>query len=79
MTIWIRNFYDLERRVQSFEASVKRQSELFDKGRAALEEVRSHREMLKAPLKNLFEFAFELIQFLSAPQPPSSLQESCES
>ena len=41
-------FEDVERRVESFEASVKRQRELFDQEREALEEERAHREMLRS-------------------------------
>ena len=66
-----RKFEDLERRVESFEASVSRQREVFAKERAALEEERAHREMLKGPLKGLFEHANELIKFLR-PQPSAS-------
>ena len=59
---------------------------MFDKERAALEEERSHREMLKGPLKGLFEHANELIKFLSPPEPAASSnpvksdseQERCE-
>ena len=58
----------LDQKFQSFETSIKRQRELFDKERAALGEERSHREMLKGPLKGLLEHA-------SAPQPAASEQE----
>ena len=42
-----RKFQDLERRVESFEASFKKQRELFDRERVALVKERSQREMLK--------------------------------
>ena len=67
-----RKFQDLERRVESFEASVKRQIELVDRERIALHEERSHREILKGPLKGVFEHANVLIRFLRPPQPSAS-------
>ena len=42
-----RKLQDLKRCVESFEASFKKQRELFDRERVALDEEHIHREMLK--------------------------------
>ena len=63
---------DLERRVESCEALVKKPCECFDKERTALKEERSSRKTLKGPLKGLFEHANDLIKSLRPPQPQPS-------